>query len=239
VSFAAVPLARSYGYDTDTKLTTGSASVLRRAPYPGTPSGQIRQVLFLFRYVPLSGVSLGDITVAERDVILGAGWLLGLVQHVLRPSWQADATMGTQHALAAVQAAQAVGYPAGCALGLDMEGLGDSGAPVEAYVQGWSTVVRAGGYKTLLYVGYDDGLTAAQTLAIADYVDAWWSDFGPRSLPPPLQFSLKQSAQTTVAGIGVDPDQCLRDGTICLMGSVPDNDMDEDPATLVTSDHAA
>lgn len=229
MSFAAVSLARSWGYDTDTKLTMGSASVLKRAPYPGQP------MLFVFRYVPLSGTSLGDITIAERDAILAAGWLLGLVQHVLKPSWQADATMGTQHALAAVQAAQAVDYPSGCALGLDMEGLGDAGAPVEAYIQGWSTVVRAAGYKVLLYVGYDDGLTEVQTLAIADYVDAWWSDFGPRSLPPPLQFAIKQHAQTKVAGIDVDPDQCLLDGIISLMGIV----LDADPAIVDTNDHAA
>jgi hypothetical protein len=64
----------------------------------------------------------------------------------------------------------------------------------------------------------DDGMTQAQHSELASVVDAWWSDFGPRQLPTPLRFSLKQHAQTSVAGIGVDPDEILIDAALVLMG---------------------
>jgi hypothetical protein len=214
VTFAPTQLPRSWCFDTASKLDAASAARLKSAPYPGQPLSAV------WRYVSLGAPSPGDITVAERDAILGAGWLLGLVQHVQYPSWHADPASGLAHGAAAVAHAQLVGYPQGCHIGLDMEGLGNSGAPVMGYVVSWADAVHAAGYRVLMYVGYDDGLPdpMVSSLASQGYVDAFWSDFGPRTLPAALSFCMKQHVQTTVAGIGVDPDEVLVGGVVAVMG---------------------
>jgi hypothetical protein len=213
MTFAAVAAPKGWAFDTITKFSPTSAAHLKSASWVGP-------LVALWRYVSLGAPSLGDITATERDAILGAGWLLGLVQHVEEPSWKADSNNGTLHGQAAVAHAQLVEYPVGCHIGLDMEGLGDAGSPVLDYVRKWAAVVHAAGYKVLMYVGYDDGLTQAQheTLASEGTVDAWWSDYGPRQLPDGQFWSVKQHSQTTVAGIGVDPDEILVDNRLVLMG---------------------
>lgn len=213
-AYKPVLLDRCWGFDLNWMLSAGEAGVLKKAPYPGQPTS------VLWRYVSLGDPSPHDITVAERDNILGAGWLLGLVQHVQYPSWSADPAGGMAHGAHAVAHAQLVGYPPGCHIGLDMEGLGNAGAPVMGYVVAWADAVHAAGYRVLMYVGYQDGLTAAQHKSLQDggYVDAWWSDFGPRSLPEGCAFAMKQHTQTTIAGIQVDPDEVLLPGVIAVMG---------------------
>ena len=210
-----VLLGRGWCFDTVWQFHPAEAQVLKRAPYPGQP------LLALWRYVSLGAPSPADITPAEVAAILGAGWLLGLVQHVERPSWQADPASGSAHGAAAVAHAQLVDYPPGCHIGLDMEGIGDAGAPVVGHVVAWADAVHDAGYKVLLYVGYDDGLADTDMLRLCagGYVDALWSDYGPRSLPPGLSFAMKQHAQTTVAGIDVDPDEVLSPGVIAVMGT--------------------
>lgn len=227
-TYCATPCPAGYAYDTSWKLTSGEAGVLHRAPPPVGVSGA---PVALWRYVSLGTPSTADITVAERDAILGAGWLLGLVQHVERPSWQADPATGMAHGAAAVAHARLVGYPAGAHLGLDMEGLGNADAPVMGYVVAWADAVHAAGYRVLMYVGYDDGLSLGAHKALQDggYVDAWWSDFGQRQLPEGCSWAIQQHAQTTVAGIAVDPDEILAAGAIALMG-LDDSVTDEDPA---------
>lgn len=225
MSFSPFLLPRSWGFDTIHAFTGTDAARLLAAPFPGQP------LVCLWRYVSLGVPSPADITAAERDAILGAGWKLGLVQHVQRPSWQADPASGLSHGAAAVAHAQLVGYPPGCHLGLDMEGLGDHGVPVLGYVVAWADAAHATGYRVLMYEGYDDGLTDAEHQALSDggYVDAWWSDYGPRTLPQSLRFAMKQHAQTTVAGIGVDPDEVLIAGAIAVMGLASDAPTDPAP----------
>ena len=217
MSFAATLCPVGWGFDTIHVFTPALAARLKAAHYPGP-------LLALWRYVSLGEpFSRADITPGERDAILGAGWLLGLVQHVQRPSWQADAGLGAAHGCAAVAHAASVGYPAGCHIALDLEGVGNPGAPVMGYVVRWAEKAHAAGYRVLLYCGYDDGLTDTQVTALAQggHVDEFWSDFGPRSLPIPYQFSVKQHAQTLVAGVSVDPDE-IRLAGLALMGLVPD-----------------
>jgi hypothetical protein len=225
MSFQPVPLSRGWCFDTIHQFSAADAARLKASGYVGQP------LLALWRYVSLGAPSAADITPAERDAILGAGWLLGLVQHVQRPSWQADPASGLSHGAAAVAHAQMVGYPPGCHLAVDMEGLGDQGAPVMGYVVAWADAAHAAGYRVLMYEGYDDGLTNAEHQALSDggYVDAWWSDYGPRTLPQSLRFALKQHSQTTVAGIGVDPDEVLISGAIAVMGLASSADTDPAP----------
>lgn len=224
VSFVASTLGRGWGFDTTHRFTAVDAARLKAASWVGP-------TLALWRYVSLGAPSPADITPDERDAILGAGWLLGLVQHVQYPSWHADPASGLAHGKAAVAHAQLVGYPPGCHLAVDMEGLGDEGAPVMGYVVSWADTVHAAGYRVLMYVGYLDGLPDAVVRALVEggYVDAFWSDFGPRALPMGLGFAIKQHAETTVAGIQVDPDEVLLPGLIAVMGLAPDEDVEPHP----------
>jgi len=231
VSLAAVPLPRGWCFDTIWKFEALSAGRLKDASWVGP-------TLALWRYVSLGAPDMHDIDVAERDAILGAGWLLGLVQHVERPSWQANRANGLSHGTSAAAHARLVGYPPACHIGLDLEGLGDSGVPVMSYVQAWADAVHAVGYRVLLYVGYDDGLPDAMVTSLSEhgYVDAFWSDYGPRSLPMGLGWAMKQHAQTTVAGIGVDPDEVLLGGVIAVMGRVADTEPAPPPEDVETQD---
>lgn len=208
-----------WGFDTDMVLSAQSAEHLADAQYQGHDMG------FALRYVSLGAPAKTDITVAERDNILSAHLSLGLVQHVERPDWQADNTVGTAHGQAAAHHAQLVEYPAGCHIGLDVEGLGDAGAPVYDYIAYWCDQVAAAGYLPLIYDGYQDGLTLAlkAQLVTRGIVRAsdWWSDFGQRFLPPGLAFAMKQHAQTTLAGVLIDPDEILVPGVVSFMGNVP------------------
>ena len=235
MSFTPTLLPRCCCFDASAKFDAGMAARLKAASYSGQP------LKALWRYVSLGHPGAGDITVAERDAILGAGWLLGLVQHVQYPHWSADPASGIAHGKASADHAAMVGYPQGCHIGLDMEGLGNSGAPVMGYVVSWADAVHAAGYRVLMYVGYDDGLPdpMVSSLASQGYVDAFWSDFGPRTLPAALSFAMKQHVQTTVAGIGVDPDEVLVGGVIAVMG--PDApvtlpDLPPDPASAPEDD---
>jgi len=222
MDFAALALARGWAFDTDGKMSTANARKLLTAPYPGTLAASASPKRALIRYVSLAAPSPADITVVERDEIFAAGWsALGLVQHVERPSWQANSIVGTQHGQAAVAHAQLVGYPRGCHLMLDVEGLGDAGAPVYDYCAYWCDPVIAAGYLPMPYDGYDDGMPdqwkeLLVTRGLVRPTD-WWSDYGPRQLPPGLSWAMKQHAQTTVGGELVDPDEILVDNVVVFM----------------------
>ena len=212
----AKPILRGWTFDTIHVFSQADASRLLAASWIGPKRG-------LWRYVSRGQPSPGDITVVERDNIFAGGWdALGLVQHVDKPSWIADSTKGTDYGTAAARHAQLVEYPVGCHIVPDIEGLGDAGAPVYDFIAYWSDAVMAQGYLPLPYDGYDDGLAAQwkTQLVTRGIVRAsdWWSDFGPRSLPPGRSWVGKQHEQTTVAGIGVDPDEVLVDNVLVLMG---------------------
>jgi len=214
--FMPIAITRGWMFDTSWRFSAAGAASLLAAPYPGTPK------VGLWRYVSLGAPSPADITTQERDLTFAAGWgSLGLVQHVERPSWIATPQNGQQHGAAAVFHAQLIGYPLGCHITPDMEGLGDSGAPVQQYLEGWAKEVNGAGYLTLPYDGYDDGMPDAVKLALVSggFVRPtdWWSDYGPRRLPPGLSWVGKQHSQTTVGGVVVDPDEVLVDNVLVLM----------------------
>ena len=122
--------------------------------------------------------------------------------------------------------AQLVGYPVGCHIGVDIEGLGNAGAPVQQYVTAWAKEVNGAGFLTLPYDGYDDGMPDAVKLALVSAglvrPGDWWSDFGPRKLPAGLTWLLKQHSQTTIGGVVVDPDEILVDNVLMVMGVAVD-----------------
>ena len=171
------------------------------------PNGQ--KVSFVFRYVSLDPVlKPGDITPNERDSIIGAGVPLLLVQHCRYPGWIANAVNGTQNGNAAGLDAQAVGYPPGAMLFVDLEGVGDVGGPVDEYITAWAYAVQAYGFKPGLYQGYSCGIAPAVLAQHIEY-GGFWSDFGDRQNP--VGFVCKQFAQVMHCGMPVDPDKCYAD----------------------------
>lgn len=204
-----------WAFDTNTKLTQASARSMMTAPFAGTlrTPGTAKRVA-LIRYFSLGTETQSDLTIPERDDIYTGGCpaILG-VQHVNYPEWQANSILGTQHGEAAVKNAQSIGYPRGCHLALDIEGLGNAGAPAYDYVAYATDPIRAAGYIPLIYDGYDDGLADQWKLQLVTRgcvgPKDWWSDFGPRVLPAPLMFAIKQHSQITLGGVVADPDEIL------------------------------
>ena len=205
------------GVDTSGKLTPAMARALAGSSWQGAP------IRFVFRYVPLPGnAGHGDIDPGELEAIIGAGLMLGLVQHCRLPGWAASGMQGTLDGKAASYAAKLAGYQLGAHLAFDLEGCRDSGAPVAAHVNAWAAEVSAAGYEPLLYVGYAAGLGPAELYDLP-LVNAYWSDYGPRSVAT-RGFCLRQHAQTALAGITVDPDVATADvlgGRLLLMGREP------------------
>lgn len=221
MTFAAKPIPAGWGADTIAVFTAPVLDRLLASPLPGGP------ITFLWRYGT-------DVSIAERDVILARVPMV-LVEHVPRPGWQTGgAAGGTAAGERDVAAAQRLGYPQGAHLAFDLEGLGDQGAPVEAYVLARCAVVRAAGYLPAAYEGYDDGLTMALREAISgpDGIDVWWSDYGPRTPPPGIGFVCTQHPQATFRETVIDPDEChgtdLRGRQLVGMWLVADEN--EEPA---------
>ena len=226
MSRAVVEVPDSVGGDTNAKVTTAMARALAGASWNGRPFS------FLLRYVGLHGPTPGDIDAAELDGILSAGLLLGLVQHVRLPGWPASAAAGQATGHAAVTCARAAGYVEGAHLAFDLEGCASVGQAVIDHVEAWCDVVSGEGYAPLLYVGYAAGLTPTQLYESLPGVHAYWSDYGPRAVDR-RGFCLRQHAQTTIAGVQVDPDEAFADslgGRLLLMGDVSTSPTDPAPA---------
>jgi len=217
----AVALQRGWAFDTNTKLTRASAAALWSATFTGSPRTPPDKRAVV-RYVSLGAESPKDLTSDEITDIFAAGVpAIVIVQHVNYPEWQANNLLGTQHGEAAVRNAQALGYPLGCHLALDIEGLGNAGPPAYDYVAYATDPIHAAGYVPLIYDGYDDGLadqwkTQLVTRGCVGQKD-WWSDFGPRVLPAPLLFAWKQHVQMTLGGTVTDPNEILIDNYIMAM----------------------
>ncbi len=234
-----VALPKGWAFDTSAKLTRASARSMLISPFAGcqrTPASAPR--VALIRYLSLGTPSMGDLDIPERDAIFDAGWpAIGLVQHVNLPSWIADSRNGTTHGQAAARHAQLIEAAPGTDITPDIEGLGSNGATAYDYLCYWADAVRylglgvdqitqdvvdhPPGYGVRPYDGYDDGLPDVyKSLLLTRGIVAankWWSDYGPRELPPPEQFSMKQHTQITLGGVPADPDEVLIDGVIMCM----------------------
>lgn len=204
MSFTAVPVGPGWGFDASVKLT-GIAEKCVATPLPNG------QVSFIFRYVSLSQPFYKvDIDPAERDEILATGATLLLVQHVAYPFWQASAALGAQHGNIAGLHAQSIEYPAGAMLFVDMEGIANTGGPVDEYLTAWAYAVQGFGITPCMYDGYACGIDPS-TLAQHIELGGFWSDFGSRVPPPGVGFMCKQFPEVSHCGIPAGPDQCYPD----------------------------
>lgn len=200
---SAVELPDCWGFDTNTKLTATSAAALAASQYDG------EMLEFCWRYVFFGPARSGDLSTLETDAILGAGLRLLVVQHCRNPGWTASGQLGAADGAWAVRNARDAGYMPGCHIALDLEGLKNSGHPVEDHVVEWCNAAHAGGYPPVIYVGYDAGLNPDELWQIPN-VDRYWSDFGQRAVTN-RGFCCKQHAQTRVTGIDIDPDHAMPD----------------------------
>ncbi len=201
--YEAVDLPPCWGLDTNTKLSAASARALASATFRGQP------VRFVWRYVFFGDPLRGDIDADEARAICDAGLILLLVQHPRNPGWLASAERGKSDGEWAARNAWEAGYPADCCIALDLEGLGNSGQPVIEHAEAWAKEVIAAGYKPVVYVGYDCGLTPQQLYELPSFA-RYWSDFGQRSVMK-RGFCCKQHPQQSLCGIEVDMDQAYPD----------------------------
>lgn len=117
---------------------------------------------FVMRYIRRSQAHSYDISEYERDVILGAGLGLGIVQHVAPPGWAPTSDLGVTYGQVALLELTRAGIPVGVSVALDLEGVG-AGVPaanVIKFCNNWYDQVRTAGYQPLLYVGDSPGLSA-------------------------------------------------------------------------------
>lgn len=163
-----------------------------------------RQVLGVAQYVGLEDNGAWDINNDRLVGILGAGLGLWLVQHCLKPGWEASGALGRQLGNNARRNACLAGYASGAHLALDLEGCASVGQPVIDYVNAWCEAVRDD-FAPLLYVGYATGLSAQQLYEAFPAIHCYWSDFGPRQVST-RGFAVRQHTQVSFCGVMVDPD---------------------------------
>ncbi|HEY6463395.1 MAG TPA: glycoside hydrolase domain-containing protein [Polyangiaceae bacterium] len=221
MTYALKPIAAADGLvvDTVTKLTAGEAKALYDAG--------VRAVV---RYCPLPGNGVGwDLTAEELAADTAAGLAVVVVQHPRAPSQNViDEATGEADAKRAIEYCAAIGYGPGASLVLDMEGV-RSTRTADAHASAWCVTARLAGYRPVIYVGYDSGLSTAQLAAMGDDVEYWCDAgaYGARPTPP-RKFAWKQHMQSTLAGVGVDRDDVLVDGAV--VGWVAVQDVVLDPA---------
>ena len=130
---------------------------------------------FAIRYVRRQQEHDYDLSVSERDAVLGAGLGLMIVQHVAPDGWVPTGADGTLYGGTAVDALGKLGIPANVSVWLDLEGVKD-GTPhqdVIDFCNNWFDVVDAIGYTPGLYVGFGCGLTPDELYHALKFAHMW------------------------------------------------------------------
>jgi hypothetical protein len=189
------------GFDASVNLSAASTSAL---------AGQFS---FCLRYVPFHGWTDGDLTFSEATAILQSGLALMPIYPYPGDDWQPDAASGSLHGSRAVAGAQALGFPAGVNLWMDLEGIA-SAWPSQSVIDHcnvWFDVVEASGYVPGVYVGMPCGLTGDQLFSALKFHHYWRSQSASTPDVPTRGYQMVQSLPATVDGIELDPDVTQRD----------------------------
>lgn len=196
------------GFDVNGTLTPLLAQAFRQAGYR-----------FAVRYVRRAESHPYDITTVEADAILRAGLGLMLVQHVHSPGWMPTGALGGQYGATAAHEAIGVGYPRGCIVWCDLEGVGHADPrDVAAFCNAWHDYVKAAGYEPGLYVGYGAGLNGRQLYSLLKYKRYWSAyNLNADSFPAVRGVQMRQGAYPgprAAPGLGsteYDINQCKAD----------------------------
>lgn len=137
---------------------------------------------FAVRYLRRGMAHPYDLTPGEMQIILASGLGLQVVQHVESAlKWVPSADKGQRYAQAAVAHAQSLGWLPGAYVGCDLEGVDVDNDDVTeeiviAYANAWYDVVKAAGFKPLLYVGWHCGISAAALYTRLKF-DRYWAAY--------------------------------------------------------------
>ncbi len=155
------------GFDCNRRLSGADCADFRALGYT-----------FAVRYVVRTTTHSYDLSVSERDVILGSGLALMVVQHVAPEGWHPTAALGTQYGQTAASECGLLGLPDGMTLWCDLEGVapGTPAAEVIGYGNAWYDAVGALGFVPGLYVGWHAGL-GPHDLYHALRFAAYWSAY--------------------------------------------------------------
>jgi len=134
-----------HGFDASAKLTQTTARALRNSGF-----------VFGLRYLSRNASPPpNDLTAAEAQLMLDAGLAVMPVQHVAAAGWVPSESKGKTNGQNAASHANAIGFPSGINVWLDLEGVRHDAAAetVIAYCNAWFDVVSAAGYTPGIYVG--------------------------------------------------------------------------------------
>lgn len=196
------------GFDVNGPVAPDTAVKFRTAGYR-----------FAVRYVRRVEPHPFDITAHEAQNILTAGLGLMLVQHVGKEGWSPTGAMGGSYGATAAHEAIGVGYPRGCILWCDLEGVSSAvGAQdVVNFCNAWHDYVAAAGYEPGLYVGYGARLSAQQLYSALKFKRYWSAyNLNADSFPAVRSVQMKQGAYPgprAVPGVAFeyDTDVCQAD----------------------------
>ncbi|MBD0319879.1 MAG: DUF1906 domain-containing protein [Gemmatimonadetes bacterium] len=195
--------AGAKGFDANTPI---SASVAKQFIAAGHR--------FCVRYVGRTKMGSQDLTAAEAQELLGAGLALMAVQHVEAGEWAAGGDLGAEYGRNAASFAQAIGFPAGINVWLDLESVSTSSAPADviAYCNNWHDAVAAAGFAPGVYVGWQPMLTNADLLNDLKF-NHYWGAYNVDAVIPKRGWQMKQSpASQHIAGIDHDDNLTHVDG---------------------------
>ncbi len=194
-----------HGFDADTAISGAAAAAFNEQGFQ-----------FCIRYLSrTSPQASGDLSSSEVQAILASGLSLMAIQHVSKPGWVPDATLGQQYGATAAANADSVGFPAGVNVWLDLEGIksGVDSEDVIAYCNAWFDEVAAAGFVPGVYVGADcilDGDALFWRLKTQHY----WRSGSTTPDIPQRGYQLVQritSAPDVVNGIAIDRNITMND----------------------------
>lgn len=152
---------------------------------------------FAVRYVRRDLAHHYDISAPEIVDLLKAGLGVMLVQHVAPPGWHPAKALGSAYGAIAADHAAEVGYPRGCTLWCDLEGVDPRTTPLDViqFCNAWYEKVQAAGFVPGLYVGDSCRLSAIQLYRDLKF-KAYWSAYNLNAdnVPAKRGVQMKQKA---------------------------------------------
>ena len=195
--------AGAKGFDTNTVLTTAHLSDLKSNGFT-----------FCLRYISRgASEGSGDLSVAEANRILGAGFALMPVQHVAPQGWNPSGDLGTSNGQHAAAHATDIGFPAGVNVWVDLEGVagGTPAQDIVDYCNAWFKEVEAAGFVPGIYVGPGAGLSPDDLFHRLAFKHYWRAGAGSTPNVSRRGFQMRQHLTTSINGLSIDQDDTQDD----------------------------